>query len=253
MGLSGCNPIINLGRSVHSKLICQNRCFFNTNYSLYQHKQSGVGKIKREVIYIGGRIWNYEIEPMCWGGPRGQELSQQRTELCRGSCIYSLGMARVCVVGRGKRQQRALWAILRRAWVLSSRHQRVNEEIPKYKWQDQSSFSKDWSGSSVAKREKALLQCLKTIVPVLLVATKRFLKLGTSTECPSGITMPGICTDPFTSKALSVHLTTICGGGPSRIIPIHRWGSISKLTTEVPKYFQLEQKHSSSVLFKAEI
>lgn len=48
-----------------------------------------------------------------------------------------------------------------------------------------SRFSKDWCGSAVAKRKKSLLlQCLKTMVSVLLAATKSFLKQGTSsTEC----------------------------------------------------------------------
>ena len=73
------------------------------------------------------------------------------------------------------------------------------------------------------------LQCLKTMAQALLAATKSSVELETSsTACRSGITMPSICIGPFTSKTPSVHQTPIWRSGPSGIIPIYRWRSVSK-------------------------
>ena len=213
-------------------------------HALHWRQNMEIGK----TVYVLGSSFSVYL-------PRGQELSQQRTDQCKGCCIYSLGMARVCVVGRSKRQPRALWAMLGRAWVLSSRHQTASEEIPKQKWQDQGLFSKDWSGSGVAKREKALLlHCLKTTVPVLLAATKSFLKVGTSSKCRSGITMPGICIDPFASKTLSFSSSNNnMRRWAKQNHPHPEMGKHLQVMTEAPKYSQLEQMPSSSALFKTEI
>lgn len=62
-------------------------------------------------------------------------------------------------------------------------------------------FQKTGLAAAWQRERKALLRhCLKPTVLALRAATKTFLKVGTSTECRSGITMPAICIDPFASN-----------------------------------------------------
>ena len=50
-----------------------------------------------------GKTFYVSVQSFSKYPPRGQELSQQRTKLCKGHCVYSLGTAGVCLVGTGKR------------------------------------------------------------------------------------------------------------------------------------------------------
>ena len=111
--------------------------------------------------------------------PRGKSSPSKGGELCKASCVDSACMSG-CVVGRGKGSWRALSAILRRVGFRSLSPGGSMKRFQNGSGRIKICFQKIvlaavWQ----SKREKAFLhQCLKTMSPALLAATKSFFRTG---------------------------------------------------------------------------